>query len=123
MRLAPGHAAFRMVTQRYQPSGSASGQDLVSCGSPSFGSPWPDNGGPLVAQARSRRVAPDVPLIRRQMNAGQLPAARLVPRAGWGRVSINSAEPLTAPHGRLVPPVRKGSMEIGPRTPTEGFPI
>jgi hypothetical protein len=26
---------------------------------------------------------------------------------------------LTAPPGRLVPPVRKGSMEIGPRTPTE----
>src|SRR5687767_3562647 len=27
-----------------KPSGSASGQDLVSCGSPSFGSPWPDDG-------------------------------------------------------------------------------
>ena len=43
------------------------------------------------------------------------------PPSGWGKVSINSA--LTAPHGRLVPPVRKGSMEIGPRTPTEGCPI
>ena len=41
--------------------------------------------GPLAAQARSRRVAPDVPLIRRQMNAGQLPAARLVPRAAGAR--------------------------------------
>ena len=38
-------------------------------------------------------------------------------------VRIEAAEPLTAPHGRLVPPVRKGSMEIGPRTPTEGCPI
>ena len=41
--------------------------------------------GPLAAQARSRRVAPDVPLMRRQMNAGQLPAARLVPRAAGAR--------------------------------------
>ena len=38
-------------------------------------------------------------------------------------VRIEAAEPLTAPHGRLVPPVRKGSMEIGPRRPTEGCPI
>ena len=56
------------------------------------------------------------------MNAGQLPAARLasLERLGQG-VDQSSAEPLTAPHGRLVPPVRKGSMEIGPRTPT-GLP-
>jgi hypothetical protein len=26
------------------PSGSASCQDLLPCGSPSFGSPWPDDG-------------------------------------------------------------------------------